>query len=239
LGLSGEARVGPERNIYETLRQRIVLMDYAPGRSLREKELAREFKTSRTPVREALLRLEAEGLVRIIPSSGTYVTEVSFQKIKNIIEVRIYLMGLVGSLAAARITEGEIKELDALVEKMKKARNPKSILRLDLQAHDLLDKATRNEDLVKVMGMFSSQIVRIWTFSNEASEYYEGLAREFEALSDALKKRDGPRCARLLERHAEEFVKFIKIRAFSKEFDIAADGPRDRELAGHAGPRGS
>jgi len=210
-------------DIYGTLKERIVLMDYAPGESLREKDLAREFKTSRTPVREALLRLEGDGLVRMVPSSGTYVTEVSFQKLKDVIEVRTYLIGLVGQLAAARITEGELRELDAVVERMRKAKSPKAILQLDLQAHGIVDRATRNEELIRVLGRLSNQIVRIWTFSNEASEYYEGLAAEFEALSQALKKRDGAKCARLLEKHAEEFVKYVKIRAFSKESRVPVE----------------
>ncbi|MCF8105753.1 MAG: GntR family transcriptional regulator, partial [Desulfohalobiaceae bacterium] len=92
-------------NIYRELKRRIVFLDYEPGQSLREKDLIEEFGVSRTPVREAFIRLESDGLVRIFPNLGTIVTEVSFQQLKDVFEIRSYLVRLAGQLAAARATE--------------------------------------------------------------------------------------------------------------------------------------
>ncbi len=72
-------------NIYDSLKDRITLLDYEPGQLIREKDLMEEFQVSRTPVREALIRLQSDELVRIVPSSGTFVTEVSFVQLREMI----------------------------------------------------------------------------------------------------------------------------------------------------------
>ena len=83
-----------ENSVYQQLKQQIILLEHPPGTMIREKELMKEFGVSRTPVREALLRLEVDGLVRIIPSIGTFVEDVSFQQLKEVFEVRSFLLKL-------------------------------------------------------------------------------------------------------------------------------------------------
>ena len=97
-----------QRNLYQELKRQIVLLEHKPGAIIREKIIMEEFDVSRTPVREALMRLEMDGLVRIIPNVGTFVEDVSFQKLKDVFEIRPYLVRLAGQLAAARITEEEL-----------------------------------------------------------------------------------------------------------------------------------
>jgi GntR family transcriptional regulator, rspAB operon transcriptional repressor len=196
--------------IYRELKKRIVLLDFEPGQVLKEKELMEEFGVSRTPVREALIRLEAQGLVKIFPNLGTIVSEVSFQQLKDVFEIRSFLVKLTGSLAAARITEEELEEIRAHIARMRDEHDPKALMRLDLALHELLDRATRNEVLVKILGMLRDQAVRIWTFSRTDNDYYAGLAEEFEGLVEALEKRDGDACAQILERHTKGFIEHIR-----------------------------
>ena len=198
-------------SIYNELKKRIVLLDYEPGQVLREKELIEEFGVSRTPVREALIRLEVEGLVRIFPNLGTIVSEVSFQQLKDIIEIRQYLVRLTGQLAAARCTKEDLDQMRSHVAQMKsQSGNIKEMMRLDSSLHDLINQATKNEMLVKILGMLRDQAVRIWTFSPSDDEYFEKVAAEFEALIDALERRDEDESARLLEKHTRRFIEHVR-----------------------------
>lgn len=196
--------------IYDELKKRIVLLDYEPGQVIREKELMEEFGISRTPVREALIRLEADGLVRILPNLGTIVSEVSFQNLKEVFEIRSFLVRLTGQLAAARVTDEELEGIRSLIGDMKKEEDPKALMRLDTELHDLINRATRNEMLVKILGMLRDQAVRIWSFSRENDAYYSRIAGEFDGLVEALERRDGEQSARILEKHTQGFVEHIR-----------------------------
>lgn len=199
-----------ENPIYHELKKRIVLLDYEPGQVLREKEILDEFGVSRTPVREALIRLEAEGLVRIFPNLGTIVSEVSFQQLKDIFEIRSSLVRLTGRLAAARITDDELEQLSEIIKRMGTEEDAKGLMRLDSEAHDLVNHATKNEELVKILGMLRNQAVRIWSFSQAEDEYYRRIPGEFEGLLGALSRRDEEECAQILEKHSRRFIEHIR-----------------------------
>jgi DNA-binding GntR family transcriptional regulator len=97
--------------VFKTLRDKIVFMDYPPGISLSEKELCKSFKVSRTPLREAIRRLEEMNLVTVIPRYGTYVSQVEINEIRCAFEVKIRLEALAGEVAARRITADKLEEL--------------------------------------------------------------------------------------------------------------------------------
>lgn len=197
-------------SLYDELKKRIVLLDYEPGQVLREKELIEEFGVSRTPVREALIRLETDGLVRILPNLGTIVSEVSFQQLKDVIEVRSHLILLSGQLAAARITKQELEELQGLIEQMKQEKDPKLLMDLDTRAHDLVNQASKNEMLVNMLGQLRDLVVRIWFYFPTNDEYYHGLSEEFEELEAALQAGNQEASARLLEKHTQRFIDHIR-----------------------------
>lgn len=197
-------------SLYDELKKRIVLLDYEPGQVLREKELIEEFGVSRTPVREALIRLETDGLVRILPNLGTIVSEVSFQQLKDVIEVRSHLILLSGQLAAARITKQELEELHGLIEQMKQEKDPKLLMDLDTRAHDLVNQASKNEMLVNMLGQLRDLVVRIWFYFPTNDEYYHGLSEEFEELEAALQAGNQEASARLLEKHTQRFIDHIR-----------------------------
>jgi DNA-binding GntR family transcriptional regulator len=196
--------------VYRTLKERIVFLDYEPGQALREKELMKEFGVSRTPVREALIRLETEGLVRIFPNQGTMVSDVSFQNLKDVLEIRYFLVRLTAQLAAARITRDELNLMKGHIERMKSEKDPKVLMRLDSEMHDLINKATKNEMLVKMLGSLRDQAVRIWTFSPSDDQYLNNMAEEFEQLVEALDRRDEDACATILEQHSQGFIEHIR-----------------------------
>ncbi len=199
-----------DNGIYDALKKRIVLLDFEPGQVLREKDLIEEFGVSRTPVREALIRLETEGLVRIVPNQGTFVSEVSFQQLRDVFEIRSFLIRLTGQLAAARIGEEELKQVRGLVERIKKEKAAKTLMRLDSQLHELINRATKNEVLVRMLGMLRDQAVRIWKYSHSEDDYWSALPEEFEGLVEALERRDEEACGQILEKHTKRFTDYIR-----------------------------
>jgi len=199
-----------ESPIFQELKKRITLLEYKPGEALREKEIMQDFDVSRTPVREALIRLEMEGLVRIIPNQGTFVADVSFQQLKDVFEIRSYMVRLTGQLAATRITEGELAEIREHIERMKQTHDPKVLMQIDGELHKIINRATKNEALVKILGTLNNQAVRIWTYSHAENHYWKGLVAEFEKIEAALRRRDEKETARLLEKHTRRFVDHIR-----------------------------
>ncbi len=199
-----------DNNIYNELRKQIISLEQKPGAIIREKEIMDVFKVSRTPVREALMRLETEGLVRIIPNAGTFVEEISFQKLRDVFEIRAHLIRLAGKLAAIRISSEEIKEIRNLIEDMKSTTDTKTLMKLDTEIHDIIRKATKNELLIKTLSGLHDQAVRIWNSVGTENGYWEKLYLEFEGIAAALEQRDEETAARLLEQHANVFSEQLK-----------------------------
>lgn len=199
-----------EKNVYQELKKQIILLEHKPGAVLREKEIMEAFGISRTPVREALMRLEMDGLVRIIPNVGTFVEEVSFQQLKDVFEIRSYLVRLAGKLAAARITKEELAGIRERIDGMKSAIDHKTLMRLDGEIHKIINHATKNEVLIKMLNGLHDQAVRIWTFSGSEGAYWDNLPKEFEEITAALEQGDEEMAAGLLEQHTKRFVEHIR-----------------------------
>ena len=196
--------------IYAELKRRIVLLDYTPGEMLREKNLIEEFGVSRTPVRETLIRLETEGLVRIIPNQGTMVTEVSFQNLKDVFEIRSALLRLAGRLAAERVTQSEIDELRSQIDAMRRETDPRTLMRLDMEFHEAFNRTTKNQTLVKMLGVLRNQAVRIWSFIPSTDDYYAQIPADLEKLLKALGARDAEMTTEQLECHSKRFVEHVR-----------------------------
>ena len=197
-------------NIYDSLKERIILLDYKPGQFIREKDLIEEFQVSRTPVREALIRLQSDELVRIVPNSGTFVTEVSFVQLRDTLEVRAHLIALAGELAAVRISQDELLQLEELIQDLKNETDTEAIMRLDLEIHSLVNQASGNSVLGKILGNLRDQTVRIWSLAPKGHEYFSNIVDDFEELHDALQKRDPQKAAQTLQKHFSKFVDFVQ-----------------------------
>jgi DNA-binding GntR family transcriptional regulator len=196
--------------VYNELKKRILLTQLKPGAVIREREIMKAFKVSRIPVREALMRLELEGLVRIIPNVGTLVEEVSFQRLKDVFEIRAYLVNMTGRLAAARITDEEIGEIRKRIEAMKSTQDAKTLMELDGEIHHIINLATKNEVLVKMLSGLQDQAVRFWAYSGAEEHYWDDLEQEFIEIAEALEQHDEEMAAQLLEKHTERFVEHIR-----------------------------
>lgn len=199
-----------DKNVYQELKKQIILLEQKPGEVIREKEIMDAFEVSRTPVREALMRLEIDGLVRIVPNVGTFVQEVSFQQLKDVFEIRSHLVHLTGTLAAARISKEELDEIRKRVDSMRSTQDTKDLMRLDGEIHAIINKSTRNELLIKVLSGLHDQAVRIWIFAGAEGAYWRNLEKEFEDILAALERHDEETSARLLVEHTKLFVEHIR-----------------------------
>jgi len=201
--------------VLEIIKERIVYLDYEPGKQLREKELREEFDIGRTPLREIFIKLESEGLITTVPHSGTYVSTVSFHELRDLFEVRSYLISLAGKLAARRINEGELKELKEHIKAMESVEDPKKLMKMDSQAHEMVNRSTKNDVLAKNLKKLREQSVRIWVFPR-TKKFMRSFGEEFSELIGALEERDETRSGKILASHMEDFIDEIKEQFISE-----------------------
>jgi len=204
------------KEIYKELKKRIVFLDYKPKQVLSIKELAKEFGVSPIPIREVLILLENEKLVHIIPNNGIYVTDISFQELKDVFEVRLFLVGLVGKLAAQRVTSEELNKMKELLEKIKKEKNRKKLIQLDAEFHDLVNYSTKNKTLAETLKRLRNQIGRLWFFAKENDAYSQQIPEDFEELIKALENKEQNKGEQIMKDHAIHFINQIKMSLYAE-----------------------
>lgn len=177
--------------IFNTLRDAIVTGDLKPGERLMEVELAEKMGVSRTPVREAIRRLETEGLVTMTPRKGTHVAELSIKDIIDVLEVRAALDGLATELAARNIKQEHLRQLDNIHKQYTAALQKENLamaIKKDVEFHDAIYNAAGNIKLMNVAGNLREQIYRFRVlymkdFSN-AADVLDEHQHIFRALSE-------------------------------------------------------
>jgi len=205
----------PNKEIYKKIKNRIVFLDYKPKQVLSIKELAKEFGVSPIPIREVLILLETEKLVHIIPNNGIYVTDISFQELKDVFEVRLFLIGLSGRLAAQRVTTEELNKMKELLKKIKQEKDRNILIQLDAEFHDLINYSTKNHALAETLKRLRNQIGRLWFFAKEHDNYSLQIPKDFEDLIKALENPDQIKSEQILKNHAIHFINQIKANLYN------------------------
>jgi DNA-binding GntR family transcriptional regulator len=176
--------------IFETIREAIIKGELKPGERLLEENLAEKMGVSRTPVREAIRKLELEGLVKMIPRKGAHVADLSIKDIMDVLELRATLDGLASSLAATRITQDELNELKTVLNQFiavsGKPNNLNNIIKKDVEFHDIIYRASRNEKLIQLSNNLREQIQRFRVIYLKEYSTAENLIREHEDIYKAL-----------------------------------------------------
>lgn len=199
--------------IFETLRKAIVSGDIKPGERLMEVSLANQMGVSRTPVREAIRRLEAEGLVTMTPRKGTHVAELSVKDIMDVLEVRTVLDKLATDLAAKRMQPSQLKALEnvhkqyiACVEK----NNIEGAIKKDIEFHDLIYAASGNPRLVAVAGSLREHVYRFRViYMSGGDPIAENVLNEHEEILAALKEANNNLASDLAEKHIRNQMETI------------------------------
>ena len=198
--------------IFETLRRSIISGDIKPGERLMEVSLAEQMGVSRTPVREAIRRLEAEGLVTMIPRKGTHVSELSVKDIMDVLEVRTVLDQLATSLAAKHMQPAQVKALEIIhkqyISNVEKD-NMEGAIRKDVEFHDVIYAASGNPRLVAVASSLREHVYRFRVIYMKDNLIAENVLHEHEEILEALRNAQGSKASELAERHIKNQMESI------------------------------
>jgi DNA-binding GntR family transcriptional regulator len=201
---------------YFKLRDRIVTLKLPPGSPLREDELMRDLDTGRTPLREAIKRLELENLVTVLPRRGTRVTEVEIADIVHITELRAELEGKAAELAALRLDGAERERAEGLRRALDDAgHEPDALMRLDEDVHRLVWHACGNPYMDAALERLFALSLRIWYLVLDRVPGLAASVHDQRVMLDALIARDGPRARTLMRDHVLAFQREILL-AFSR-----------------------
>ncbi len=208
--------------VLEAIRQAIIDGTLKPRERLMEIQLAEELGVSRTPIREALRKLEMEGFIVMVPRKGAYVADLSFKDIADVFEIRSALEGLAASLAAERITDEELEEMErCLVEKAEAIleNNMDKLVLVDTKFHETIYKASRNERLTNIINNLREQIQRYRATTLAYPGRMQESLDEHRAIVEALQARDVHLARQLAGEHIENaensMIESIKVNSLS------------------------
>ena len=206
-------------DVYDVLRRYILKQNFAVGERLDVKELARQLDVSRTPVREAIQRLEGEDLVKIVPRSGTYVRDVTAQDVNEVFELRYALEGhAVAQLAARPLSEDELEtvrehatgpsEQRASGKRSEEEDDDRGIVEhaeANRSFHEELIALTGNRKLIQLYRTLNAHTMMAFIhYSQPAWEERRALEREeHAALLHALEEGDAAAAREAMEHHVE------------------------------------
>ena len=189
----------------QELERRIISGEIAAGTKLNEVEVAATLGVSRGPVREAFSALSQAGLVRVEKNRGVFVRQVSLEEANEFYEVRAALEGLIGKLAARRISIDEIEQLRAVVRRMhqtQKGRRADEYFALNVEFHDVLARAARNNALLAhYRGVVNQLDLYRRATITHGVENIPLSTQEHEAIVEAVASRDEQRAEALLTEH--------------------------------------
>ncbi|NLC76141.1 MAG: GntR family transcriptional regulator [Clostridia bacterium] len=192
--------------VFETMREAIINGDLAPGERLMEAQLAEEMGVSRTPVREAIRKLELEGLVAMVPRKGAYVADYSIKDITDVFEIRAALESLAAGLACERITDQELEELQVLVVRVRDTiedNDLEALVGIDTEFHDRIYRASRNSRLEQMISNLREQIQRFRSTSLASPGRIKDTLEEHKGIVDAIADRNIALAQKLAAKHVE------------------------------------
>jgi len=199
--------------VYETLKNRIVSLEYSPGQVLNEADIANEFNLSRTPVRKIFEQLKNKKLLNIIPRYGAQVAPIDFRQMKSVFEVVREIEGYATRLASERITEDKLKELEEIVERIKNydiEKDYKKIIMEDEKFHEIVFESSGNNCLVEILYDLHLHTERLWFYSQrnltDLNLFYSTLCN----ILKAIKAKDVAKADQYAKEHTDSFVALIK-----------------------------
>ncbi len=198
------ARAALHEQAAHRLRQMLVESRIPPGAKLNERELSKVLSVSRTPLREAIKMLAAEGLVELLPNRGAIAVELSEEDVLNTFEVMAGLEAQSGELAAQRITDAELAEIKALHFEMLAAytrRDLPAYYRLNSAIHSAINMAAKNPVLTATYKQVNARLQALRFRSNQDGEKWKSAVKEHGLMIDALSSRDAVAMRAVLAGH--------------------------------------
>lgn len=198
--------------VFNTLRKAILTGQLKPGERLMEVHLANRLGVSRTPIREAIRKLELEGLVIMIPRRGAEVARITEKSLKDVLEVRRALDALSVELACERITPEALEQLKEACKSFEEATKTKDaavIAKADVALHDIIVEAAGNQRLCQLVNNLSEQMYRYRFVYIKEDSRHETLVAEHREIYESILKRDKERAAKAVRLHIDNQEKSI------------------------------
>lgn len=192
--------------VFNTLRKAILTEQLKPGERLMEVHLANRLGVSRTPIREAIRKLELEGLVIMLPRKGAEVARITEKGLKDVLEVRRALDALSVELACERITQEETKRLHDACRAFEHAARGKDvsvIATADVAFHDIIVEAAGNQRLQQLVNNLSEQMYRYRFVYIREENRHDKLVDEHREIYESIAKRDKQRAAAAVRLHID------------------------------------
>lgn len=205
-----------KEQIYEYLKQEIISNELKPGTVLVERQICAAKNISRTPVREAIQQLVAEGLA-INLNKGSIVSNITYENIACVYDVREYMEGLAARLCAQRISTAEMKELRGYFSEMEgylKEKNKAGLADADGNFHGCIIKSSRNDVLISLWSNLQNQVQRITRLLEKDTDAYENAHILHRELLEAIERRD-PNAAESFMREHIRNSKVYQLKLFA------------------------
>ncbi|MEE0742299.1 MAG: GntR family transcriptional regulator [Emergencia sp.] len=198
--------------VYEQLKMQILTGKIIPGTRMMEVELADEMGVSRTPVREAIRKLEKEGLVTIEPRRGAYASDISVKDMVDTLEVREDLEGLAAALAAERMSEGQIEELKQINQGYSDAiknSDTEKIIEYDELFHKHIVSCSGNKTLIQLSETVQELALRFRYLYYDDFSRYENMPVEHKQIIEAITSGDAERTRQTADNHVKKLKEFV------------------------------
>lgn len=203
--------------VFNTLRQAIIKGELKPGERLLEIQLAEQLGVSRTPVREAIRKLELEGLVVMMPRRGATVSGITKKHLQDVLEIRWALEDLAMRLACERMTQAQLtalKEQGGILEMKKDSDDAFELSDIDAKFHELIYQATNNPRLIQMLANLREQMYRYRLEYMKAKSKREKLLEEHRNIIHAIEMHDAEAGHKAITEHIssqeEEILKTLR-----------------------------
>lgn len=218
-----------QRNLYREVADRIGDLiehgELAPGERISERELCERFGVSRTPLREALKVLAAEGLIELLPNRGARVVRLTFKSVKDTYDLMAALEGLSGELACQHISTADIRSIRALHDAMLahyEARDLTRYFEVNRQIHERILAASGNPVLQEMYSNLSQRVKRVRYSKQMTDTFWKRAVEDHEQMIDALEKRDGQKLGQVLREHLCNKIEVATLAGVIEEEDPGA-----------------
>jgi DNA-binding GntR family transcriptional regulator len=221
------------------LRDKLIEGVMPPGSRVPEKDLCAELGVSRTPLREALKVLAAEGYVVLLPNRGARVAKMTGKNLEELFEVCGGLEALAGELACRQATDAEIAEIKALHDRMAEcyaARNLAGYYPLNRAIHEAIVRATHNSVLASLYETVSARIRRARFVVPMPPDHWQLAMAEHDAIMNALQRRDSAVLSSILKTHLRNKREQVEKAGFAESDDTPPPAPSSRSTQSKQSP---
>ncbi len=200
---------------YRYILERIISFEYKPNEPIIENELCEKLKLSRTPLREALRRLEAEGFVTKARNRGTFVRTYTAEDISESCDIRNLFEVYSLKKCIKNVSKWELEKVKENLENLKEDSTPEEYYRADTELHNMITKYCMNTRMISILNTFSVQLDAFQRISAQTPNRLLKSKEEHLQIINSIEQGDLPKAREALESHLEN-VKESSIRAFQK-----------------------